>query len=1032
MSIGIVETKYGKLRGEEAREKRYEGITYFKGVPYAAPPVGNLRWRPPEDPVCWEGVRECTQYARRCPQPILSAINFEPFQSDFYYQSRPEMSEDCLYLNIATGAASAQERRPVFMWFHGGGLSFGESGEVEFDPGELARKGVVVVSVGQRLNIFGFLTLPCLWEEQGENGCNFGLMDEVKALDWVYENIAAFGGDPENITIGGQSGGTIKTGALAASPAQKGRVKRVIQQSMLCWITSFPTREEEAEKAQKYLESIGIDPGLPVEKLRKLPYSALLRKSQVVGSDNGPRLPGSIVYDKALVPFADMRESVEKYASQCDYLTGINYGECRMWGFEPGGGGPILTSAKEVYQTAKQLLGGLYDKYDFEHLIQVTDENADHISRRLAAEGLTSKMGFRGVMLDRCFGMLRAEKQNKGRNFCYLFSHITPDRPEDKGTPRDAKRLLSWHSSELWYTFASLRPGVPPCRPWTEADFVLADQISSYWANFIKTGDPNGEGLPVWPSSGDDFGWMELADTPKGHRGIRTKREAMLYDHVVKLFDLPMPYPMTEIESGTIRGCYNEDKSVSIFKGIPYATSPTGKLRFTAPQPAEHWDGILPCEKWGYSAVQNEQRPFFCWSEEFMIEDSERNEDCLNLNVWTGNDGGDNKKVLVYIHGGGFTSGGASCEVYDGEYLAQQGIVYVSLNYRLGALGFLAHPALSAEADSKTSGNYGILDQIAALKWVRRNIKQFGGDPECVTIMGQSAGAASVDALIGSPLAAGLFHRAVSLSLTSVIYAFPSGETAERIGIKEFGDRTAEQLREIPAEELIGRPVPNLTVDGYVIKDGYADAIRKKEANPVDLMVGLTLGDGALFNLMQMNARIGEEYEEFVRQTFGPLADECLALYPPGESPNAAGMQLQKDFLMAVLNQVAVLRQNSGYGRTYTCLFTHSMPGKADYGAFHTADVPYFTHRLSARREGYWKEEDVRLADRMAGYLVNFVKTGDPNGSNLTEWKANRGDFEVMELEENGGMITVSREKQQLFREYLDTLQINPAVNLEA
>ena len=110
MSIGIVETKYGKLRGEEAREKRYEGITYFKGVPYAAPPVGNLRWRPPEDPVCWEGVRECTQYARRCPQPILSAINFEPFQSDFYYQSRPEMSEDCLYLNIATGAASSQER----------------------------------------------------------------------------------------------------------------------------------------------------------------------------------------------------------------------------------------------------------------------------------------------------------------------------------------------------------------------------------------------------------------------------------------------------------------------------------------------------------------------------------------------------------------------------------------------------------------------------------------------------------------------------------------------------------------------------------------------------------------------------------------------------------------------------------------------------------------------------------------------------------------------------------------------------------
>lgn len=540
MGIGIVNTKYGKVQGEEAREAKYEGITYFKGVPYAVPPVGALRWKPPVAPSCWEGIKACTAYAPRCPQPIFSAINFEPYQSDFYYQNRPDMSEDCLYLNITTGAQTPDEKRPVYIWFHGGGLSTGEASEIEFEPSELARKGIVVVTVGQRLNIFGFLTLPQLWEEQDGKGGNYGLMDEVQALDWVYENIAAFGGDPENITIGGQSGGTVKTGALAASPAQRGRVKRIIQQSMLCWITKFPTQEEEAVRCQAYLESVGIDPSLPLEELRKIPFGAFLRKNQVIGSQSGPRLPGNIVFDGDLVPFADMRMSVDAYTTQCDYLTGVNFGECRMWGHAPGGGGPILSSAKEVYEVAKKIMGDLYDEYDFEQLVPIADEDADHVSRRMAAEGLTSTIGFRGVMLDRCFGMLRAGKRPGSRSYCYLFSHVAPDRPEDKGTPRDAQRLLAWHSSELWYTFASLRPGVPPCRPWTDVDFRLADMMSSYWANFIKSGDPNGDGLPQWPASGDDFGWIELGDVPEGHRGIHTKREEMIYAHVVQLFHLPM------------------------------------------------------------------------------------------------------------------------------------------------------------------------------------------------------------------------------------------------------------------------------------------------------------------------------------------------------------------------------------------------------------------------------------------------------------------------------------------------------------
>lgn len=194
MALDIINTKYGQVRGVVE-----EDVLVFKGVPYAAPPVGELRWKAPQDPASWEGVRECDTYGPRPVQPPQGGLFFEPWGSDFYYMGFTAYSEDCLYLNIATDAESADEKRPVFMWFHGGGLSSGYSYEIEFNPTVLAKKGVVVVTVGQRLNVFGYLSLPQLSAEQGGISGNYGLMDEVKALDWVRENIAAFGGDPDNI-----------------------------------------------------------------------------------------------------------------------------------------------------------------------------------------------------------------------------------------------------------------------------------------------------------------------------------------------------------------------------------------------------------------------------------------------------------------------------------------------------------------------------------------------------------------------------------------------------------------------------------------------------------------------------------------------------------------------------------------------------------------------------------------------------------------------------------------------------------------
>ena len=529
MSIGIVETRYGKLRGVEAPAGKYEGITYFKGVPYAKPPVGELRWRPPVDPDSWEGVRECTAYPPAVSQKRISGLAFEPYSSDFYYMGNPPVSEDCLYLNITTGAQAPGEKRPVYMWFHGGGLADGYSYEIEFDPSEMARRGVIVVTVGQRLNLFGYMCLPQLAAEQGGKCGNYGFMDEVKALDWVCENIAAFGGDPENITIGGQSGGTMKTGTLAASPYNRGRVKRVINESSLCWRRRVATLEEAEARCAEYLRYMGFDPNASMEELRAIPAMDLLKEPDA----EGPAIPSMMVWDGDYVPNLDLAVSVDQYAGDCDYLCGGNYGESSMVRlFLIGANRPAEYG--EVLEAARKSLGELYDKYDFEAISGLTPENADHRSRWLASLGIN---GFGGVAEYTKFGALRAEKHPNSRTFSYIFSHVTPIHPEEKGTARDSDKLLAWHSSELWYVFASLREGIPPARPWQKLDFDLADLYCSYWVNFIKTGDPNGEGLPQWPQSRENRGWMELGDTPVAHEGIEGKLGELILENYERKFN---------------------------------------------------------------------------------------------------------------------------------------------------------------------------------------------------------------------------------------------------------------------------------------------------------------------------------------------------------------------------------------------------------------------------------------------------------------------------------------------------------------
>jgi para-nitrobenzyl esterase len=466
---------------------------------------------------------------------------------------------------------------------------------------------------------------------------------------------------------------------------------------------------------------------------------------------------------------------------------------------------------------------------------------------------------------------------------------------------------------------------------------------------------------------------------------------------------------------GQLSGTPGADRSVRVFKGVPFAAPPVGDLRWRAPKAAAPWQGVRKAVEFGANCMQQIVDRRDPWTYEFMAHGA-TSEVCLYLNVWTAaSRAGEKRPVFVYIYGGGFNEGSGSVPAYDGEGLAKKGLVVVNMNYRVGVLGFLAHPELTKESDRNSSGNYGLLDQLAALQWIHDNITAFGGDPGNVTIAGQSAGAMSVHALVWSPLAKGLFHRAVAQSGSvnlprKLAEAEPEGvRFAESKGAKSIADLRAMTWEQLSARGQAAPPRFAPVTDEWLIPSDPAPA-------GVPFLIGSNADEGGATPNPTITL---EAFREQAKRRFSDRTDEFLKLYPVASDTDARGMQnaSARDQARANLYLWAVKRQGANKSKVFTYFFTHPLPGPdvAKYGAFHTSEVPFVFNSLS-RSDRPFTDADRKLGDLISSYWANFARTGDPNGKGLPHWPAvTAGSALTMELGDRPGPIPVASQPQLEF-----------------
>ncbi len=473
--------------------------------------------------------------------------------------------------------------------------------------------------------------------------------------------------------------------------------------------------------------------------------------------------------------------------------------------------------------------------------------------------------------------------------------------------------------------------------------------------------------------------------------------------HAVK----PPPPPRVHLADGVIEGKHlsANGSSLDAFQGIPYAAPPVGALRWKPPQAVEPWKAIRETRRFGPRCMQ---LPLFG---DMVFRSNGMSEDCLYLNVWKPAHVHGKLPVLVYFYGGGFVAGDGSELRYDGASLASRGMVTVTVNYRLGVFGFFALPALAAESPQHAAGNYGLLDQVAALRWVRANITRFGGDPAQVTIGGESAGAISVSALMASPLSRQLFARAIGESgaLIAPIAPLPLAQ-AERQGnafAAKLGADSLAALRAMPASALLqasgeaGAPSAMPDVDGYFLTEPPAVTYARGAQAQVPLLLGTNSQEGYYTAILQKESPTPAHYRAALQRLFGAEAARALALYPGSSEAQVqrSATALAGDIFIAHSTwRWMDLQRHSSHAPVYFYYFAQPRPARRqpapgerpDAGAVHSGEIEYALGNLDGNKVYAWTPADRATAQVMEGYFAQFIKTGNPNAAGLPHWPAVR------------------------------------------
>ncbi|MGQ9425078.1 carboxylesterase/lipase family protein [Gilvimarinus sp. F26214L] len=455
---------------------------------------------------------------------------------------------------------------------------------------------------------------------------------------------------------------------------------------------------------------------------------------------------------------------------------------------------------------------------------------------------------------------------------------------------------------------------------------------------------------------------------------------------------------VVDTPQGKLQGEVSED-GVRSFKAIPYALPPTGERRWKPAEPAPAWRGVRMADAFAPNCVQ---LPYPEGSF-FSRPSPPASEDCLYLNVWSAANEGEKRPVMVWIHGGALTRGSGAIDTYNGAALAKKGVVVVTINYRLGMLGYFSHPQLSAESPHGSSGNYGTTDQVQALKWVQDNIAAFGGDPDQVTIFGESAGSWSVNHLVASPLAKGLFHRAIGQS-GAVLEVMPELKTSriDQPSAEQRGEALAEAilhkdhkspieaLRALPAAELMARSeehghLSRAVVDGWVFPEQIYSIMAQGKQNPVPVLVGFNADEGTTLGAGARAARDAETYQRTVKARYAEFAGDYLQLYPADDLLRSTLDAFRDSFVTWPMQTWAMFTANVAQP-AYLYYFTHRPAGplKEQLGAYHAAEIQYVFNNV---RENDTRERE--LGDVMSDYWVAFAKDGDPNAakSDHPDWK---------------------------------------------